>query len=114
MAGKKGIDSLSRLGVKIACLFFSNNPKGAIMVKLQVLQSDRRTGTSKTGKPYNFQVLKCVVSFADGTVDVGEVCLFDHPDDIKPGLYHPTFAVKRNQDGRLEGQIAGLTAINVA
>lgn len=78
------------------------------MAKLQVLQVSPKSGISKAGKPYAFQICKAVVTLDDGSVDVGEVVLFDIPHVIQPGHYVPQFAVKRSQDGKLEGAIVGL------
>jgi len=78
------------------------------MTKLQVLAVTPKSGISKSGKPYAFQICKSVVTLDDGAVDVGEIVLFDIPHVILPGVYAPVFAVKRSQDGKLEGAIVGL------
>lgn len=78
------------------------------MTKLQVLQVTPKSGISKSNKPYAFQICKAVVTLDDGSVDVGEIVLFDIPTPILPGVYSPVFAVKRSQDGKLEGAIVGL------
>lgn len=81
------------------------------MTKLQVLSVTPKSGISKSGKPYAFQICKAVVTLDDGSVDVGEVVLFDIPHAIQPGVYSPVFAVKRSQDGKLEGAIVGLSPL---
>lgn len=84
------------------------------MTKLQVLQVSTKSGISKAGKPYSFQICKAVVTLDDGSVDVGEVVLFDIPHPIQVGIYTPQFAVKRSQDGKLEGAITGLIPFSTA
>jgi len=82
------------------------------MTKIQVLQAVPKSGISKSGKPYAFQICKAVVTMDNGDVDVGEVVLFDQPGTILPGFYSPIFSVRRSQDGKLEGAITGLQVLN--
>jgi len=81
-------------------------------IKITVLSVDLKQGLAKlSNKPYSFQVCKAVVTLPDGSVDVGELALFDLPP-IMCGEYAPEFSVKRSRDGKLEGQITGLVELN--
>lgn len=77
-------------------------------MKIQVLEVTPRSGVSKTsGKPYAFQVCKCVITGPEG-IEVGEIVLFDCPEPVLPGEYFPEYEIKKDMAGRLQGIIKRL------
>jgi hypothetical protein len=81
-------------------------------IKIQLLRPELKQGQGKaSGKPYAFWVSPAVVTLNDGTMDVGELVLFDQIGEIKAGVYEPEFSVQRDREGRLSGRIVKLNAL---
>jgi len=82
------------------------------MQTLQVLSSERRSGTSKkSGNAYDMVVCQCVLVNDGKPVAAGEFVLpKDHPE-VKPGLYTPSLELSKSYDGKIMGVVKGLSPV---
>ena len=67
-------------------------------------------GTSKAGRSYSMQVLKCVARSGD-QVEVGELVLPQEHPTVSPGTYQAIVGVRTDREGRLSGRIMELVPL---
>jgi hypothetical protein len=92
------------------------NESYTMQSKIQIFKLDEvKKGTSKkTGNPYEIHTAQAALIDDAGNVDT--VGVLDIPqalrDQVKPGLYAGTFAMKTNfATGRIEAALTGLTPV---
>ncbi len=83
-----------------------------VVSRIQVLAVEHKAGVSKaTHQPYSMDVCKCVVTLADGRVDVGELVLPKDHEKIGPGVYDAHFQIAVGFDKKISGQLSKLAPV---
>lgn len=103
---------LAMCGGVVRYLWFNLRFGGFMEQKVEVLQSDKKSGVGKkSGAAYAMEILQAVLHNDDGSVAAGELMLpKDHPAVAK-GFYRASLKLVKSFDGKLVGVVDKLTLI---
>lgn len=84
-----------------------------MQARIQVIAVENRKGVSKSSQQaYDMDICKCVVTLADGRVDIGELVLPKGHAKVVPGVFEAEFQVAVGFDKRISGQLKELRPVS--